>query len=50
MKKVFQIFGVIFIIGLVIFILGAKVEMGKDSVRQLAQKNQYEVVDILRLI
>ena len=41
MKKVFQIFGVVFIIGLVIFILGSKVEMGKDSVRKWAQKNQY---------
>ena len=46
MKKVFQIFGVIFIIGLVIFILASKIEMGKDSVKQWAQKNQYEIIDI----
>jgi hypothetical protein len=46
MKKVFQIFGVVFIIFLVIFILVSKVEYGKDSVRQWARKNQYEIVNI----
>ena len=46
MKKVFQIFGVVFIIFLVIFILVSKVEYGKDIVRQWACKNQYEIVNI----
>jgi hypothetical protein len=46
MKKMFQIFGFIFIIGLVIFILVSKIEIGKDSVKNWAKENQYEIIDI----
>ena len=40
------ILGVIALIILVGFILTAKIESGKDSIKKWAQKNQYEVVDI----
>lgn len=46
MKNLFEKFGVIFIIGLVIFILVSEVEYGKDNVKQWARINQYEIIDI----
>jgi hypothetical protein len=40
------ILGVIALIILVGFILTAKIESGKDSIKKWAQKNKYEVVDV----
>lgn len=40
------ILGVIALLILVGFILTAKIESGKDSIKKWSQKNQYEVVDI----
>ena len=40
------ILGVIALIILIGFILTAKIESGKDSIKKWAQKNQYEIVDI----
>ena len=41
-----QILIIIALVILVVVILGSKIEAGKDSVKNWARKNQYEVVNI----
>jgi hypothetical protein len=43
MKEVLIIIGVVI---LLVVVLGSKIEAGKDSVKNWATKNQYEVVNI----